>query len=459
VKRIDVKELIPGRLTTAEYFTEEGDLLIAAGVMVNDRLLDLLRRRNIYDIYIKEEEVPEENPEIEQLLAGIDARTQSSPPAPAADSAPRQGIMQGQQFASILKGEAGFNQLAQDKIALGFDTRLAESRCVDRPVGMPMRDSIRQIATRERTEEHKRMVIGVYDSVLNKTVSLLNSLAEGKRVDFVSVKTIVEQLLRAFILDRNFLIALAHSQKSESHIYHHSQNVCIYSLCIATAFGYNQRQVLDIGCGALLHDVGMLLVPQELCNKKGKFDRDEWYEVMKHPILGLHLLTRIERIPEWIPCMAYQCHERENGMGYPKQRFSRFIHNYAKICAVADMYEAFSSPRPYREAYIPYKALELVIKASRQGLVSGEFVKALVQYLSLFPIGSIVELSDRTIGKVIRSNPASPSKPGVCILIDEKGNRLTYGRAREEELSSNTDLSIMKAHPVEQFGIPWTTGF
>ena len=270
----------------------------------------------------------------------------------------------------------------------------------------------------------------------------------------------MEQVMRIFTSDMSYLLNIvAMHQKTEEHIYNHSLNVAIYSLCTATAFGYNQHQVLEIGIGALLHDAGMLLVPRDICLKKGKLEKEEWYEIMKHPILGLHLLEKVDRLPEWVPYMAYQCHERENGKGYPKQRSSRLIHNYAKICAIADMYEAFSSARPYRDAYIPYKAIELVIKASKQGLLSGELVRSFVQFMSLFPIGSIVELSNRCIGKVIRTNPSSPSKPVVCILFDGDGTPLSGSKIYEEDLSANLSLSIVRAHPNNFRGIDWNQGF
>jgi hypothetical protein len=123
------------------------------------------------------------------------------------------------------------------------------------------------------------------------------------------------------------------------------------------------------------------------------------------------------------------------------------------------MYEAFSSSRPYRDAYIPYKALELVIKASRQGLISGEFTKSLVQCLSLFPIGSIVELSNKCVGKVIRATMASPSKPTVCLFFDENGKELSGVSSYEVDLSSNLAVSIVKAHPNDYKNIFWLSGF
>jgi HD-GYP domain-containing protein (c-di-GMP phosphodiesterase class II) len=472
VKRVDLTSLITGQMSEHEYFSDNGDLLIARGIILTERHLEMLKRRNILDLYI---EGTDEEHIVHEILSTDYSRHQMALPSDldrelnfspqiqsfaGGQSCQKPHALELPEFKGILNGEHGFKQLSESKKAAALDDRLSEGRCVDQPVGLALKGKLRQIGTKERSDEYKKLTANVYNDLIVRTKSILDSLADAKRLDYSAVRSIIEQLLRILTNDMCYLlniVALHHTE--EEHIYNHSLNVSIYTLGIATLSGYNQHQVIEIGIGALLHDIGMLLVPREIYLKKGKLDRDEWYEIMKHPVLGVHLLEKMDRLPEWIPFMAYQCHERENGKGYPKQRSSRFIHNYAKICAVADMYEAFSSSRPYRDAYIPYKALELVIKASRQGLISGEFTKALVQVLSLFPVGSIVELSNRYIGKVIKSNAASPSKPTVCLMFDENGKALSSGGSFEVDLSTNLSLSIIKAHPNDYKDIFWMSGF
>ncbi|MBN2035758.1 MAG: HD domain-containing protein [Chitinispirillaceae bacterium] len=470
MKTVELSSLVAGQVTEHEYCTENGDLLLAKGVVLSDRHLDLLKRRNIFTLFIKEDEDEEEqalqsilSPDFNKIISDITLDEKPDAPPPASINklpAHVPAVMNQPEFKKIKSGEEGLNQLVSSKRSLDLDKRLQEGRCVDRPVGIALKEKIRQISSTERTDDYRKMVLNVYNQAVGRTKSVLESLADGRRIDYFMPKSILEQLMRIFVNDMSFLLnTVSTQQKGEEHIYNHSLNVSIYSLCTATAFGYNQHQVLEIGIGALLHDAGMLLVPREIYLKKGKLEKDEWYEIMKHPILGLHLLEKVDRLPEWVPYMAYQCHERENGKGYPKQRSSRLIHNYAKICAIADMYEAFSSPRPYRDAYIPYKALELIIKASKQGLLSGELVRSFVQFMSLFPVGSVVELSNRCVGKVIRTNPTSPSKPVVCVLFDADGNKLTGSNQYEEDLSVNLSISIVKAHPNNYRDITWMQGF
>jgi HD-GYP domain-containing protein (c-di-GMP phosphodiesterase class II) len=179
--------------------------------------------------------------------------------------------------------------------------------------------------------------------------------------------------------------------------------------------------------------------------KEGKLTRSERYEVQKHPVLGLHLLERIPNLPVSTPLIAYQSHERENTKGYPKKRGKLLISNYSKIVQIADIFIALISTRPYRKAYMPYKAMEILIKLTKEGVISGEYVKAFLTYASLFPVGSLVELNDRRIGKIINANGSSFAKPVLSILTDTDGRLLPKDKIFQIDLSHETDTHVVRA--------------
>jgi hypothetical protein len=89
--------------------------------------------------------------------------------------------------------------------------------------------------------------------------------------------------------------------------------------------------------------------------------------------------------------------------------------------------------------------METIIKMTKQGLISGEFVKAFLQYTSLFPVGSLVELNDNRIAKVIQSNGNSFAKPVVSVLTNEKSELLAKDRIYQINLSEDTDVHIIRA--------------
>jgi HD-GYP domain-containing protein (c-di-GMP phosphodiesterase class II) len=133
------------------------------------------------------------------------------------------------------------------------------------------------------------------------------------------------------------------------HTFTHSANVAYYCVMLATRMGMRDEQELTaLATGALLHDAGKLDVPAGLLTKPGRLDDDELRIVRRHPTAGYRRLCRRNDLSRAQLMMVYQHHERVDGDGYPARSPGRDIDDWAKICAVADVFEALTSNRPYR---------------------------------------------------------------------------------------------------------------
>jgi HD-GYP domain len=457
MKKIDVSSIIPDSIAEGNFYTESGELLIAKGTAFSQKYIDALARRNIFDVYMKAFE--EEEEEIHKLLSKefeeLEELSIDDPSASAQKhkkKKPYKQIPLPPELKGLKPGEEGALQLTKSAKAQELDKLLLDGFAPDRPAGMALKQMAKQMAVSERTPEYMGEVTSFYCEAISSVKIILNSLAKGIEIDGTVIRTIVDRFIKTYLTDKSILINITNTKAWDGeYLYHHTLNVCLLAINIAAAANYSRKQILEIGTGALLHDVGMLLVPEEIRFKKGRLTRDEWYEVQKHAILGLHILEKVAKIPETSKFVAYQTHERENGKGYPKQRSGRFIHRYAKIVQVADIYESLCSPREYRVPYIPYRAMELLIKMSRQNLISSEFVKAFLTYASLFPIGSIVELSDRRIAKVIQGNELHYTKPIVSVIVDEKDTLLENGQVYQVDLSKDTSVQISTALERQNF--------
>ena len=453
MKAVNVTSLNPGTIAETDYCSEDGKVLISKRIEITQKHLDILHRRNIFELYLKDREgddeikkiLSSELPNIEELdldelsvtAQEIDWEPELKGPAKALELP---------EFRNIEAGLKGLRKLGDSKRASELDKKFRYGRTPDRPVGPALKDEATEMVPKERTESYKDKMALLYDIALNDVKRILNSLANGEKVDGRQIRKIVKSFVKTFITDRNILLNLSTTRRKDSiYIYSHSLNVCLLSINIAASAGYNREQVIEIGMGALLYDVGMLLISKEIFSKKERLSKDEWFDIQKHPILGLHLLERASRLPESIPYIAYQSHERENSTGYPKQRDKRLIHCFSKIIQIADIFIALSSPRSYREEYMPYKAMETIIKMTKRGLISGEFVKSFLTYISLFPVGSLVELNDKKIGKVIKANTTSFAKPVVSVITNEKGEILPLSDIFQIDLSEDIDKHIIRA--------------
>lgn len=466
MKAIELSSIPIGNTTESAFYSHDGELLMNEGVLVTDAHIDALKRRHFTTIYIKD---AREDDELQRILSKEftvgdleledakgqaklqDKKSSESQKSIKVEPKPqttRAKILERPDLKAIKQGKDGLEQLQKSQQAEALDSKITDAQSSDKPSGPALKDIAKEMKVEERTAQYKSQVTAGYSDAINSVQNTVTMLGNGEKINGSMIRSVVEKFVATFVTDKNILLNISGIKSSnEDYLFNHSLNVCLLSINIAASYGYNREQIVEIGMGALLHDVGMLLIPRELRLKPGRLTEDEWFEVQKHPILGLHLLEEITHLPASVPYVAYQCHERENAKGYPKQRSNRFIHNFAKIVQVADIYEALSSARAYRSPFIPYKAMEVLVKMTRQGFVSGEFVRAFLLYTSLFPVGSIVELSNKCIAKVIKANNTSLTKPIVSVLVSEQGFQLSKEKIFQIDLATETSIQVVKAHP------------
>jgi HD-GYP domain-containing protein (c-di-GMP phosphodiesterase class II) len=189
------------------------------------------------------------------------------------------------------------------------------------------------------------------------------------------------------------------------------------AMAIGTRMGLEQWQLIELGMGCWIHDVGMACVDPRLVEADRLLAAGEFAEIAKHPLRTFDIIEKnIDAIPVAARMVAYQIHERADGSGYPRGRTLAQTHPLARIAAVADTYAALVAPRPHRPGMQPYYAIEKVLADTKRGLFDPKAVRGLLETVGLFPIGSFVEFSNSDyIGRVIRSNGAQFALPIVEI--------------------------------------------
>jgi HD-GYP domain-containing protein (c-di-GMP phosphodiesterase class II) len=209
--------------------------------------------------------------------------------------------------------------------------------------------------------------------------------------------------------------------------------VAIYSIAIAREMKYTSDEIRQIGIGAMLHDVGKMLIPLEILNKPGRLTNEEYDTMKLHAKYGFDLLRNLHTISLLSAHCAFQHHERLDGSGYPRGLIDFEIHPYAKIIAVADVFDAVTSNRVYRKKMLPSHGME-IIKQGIGTLYDEKVVKAFQKCIAIYPNGTVVLLSDGRRGIVSKQNHKSTDKPWVRIF-EEDGEILpaTYECCLEDE--------------------------
>jgi HD-GYP domain-containing protein (c-di-GMP phosphodiesterase class II) len=444
---INIDSLIPGQITEGDYYSVQGELLISRGVNLSSQLIDALKRRNIFELQI-----------INSYIETSASRTRQA--QSTKNGIEDIGLRASSFFTDIDDGEIGLQQLLHMHSVSDLDKAFRFGRVNDRPIGAALKLRMKQMYISNRSELYKHEVKTSYSNALNEVKYILNGLADAKKLDTIKIREVVESFMGTFVNDKNVLLAVSNAKpERENHLYHHALNVCLLSLTIAANSGFSEEQVIHIGIGSLLHDVGMLLIPREIRLKRGRLTEREWIEVQKHPLLGVRILDKLLNLPDTVKFIAYQMHERINGKGYPKQNIGDTIHNYAKIAQVADVFEAVSSPRSYRDAFEPYRGMEMLVKMTHSGLLNEEYVRAFLSATSLFPVGTLVELNDKRIAKVIAANPLRYDKPVLSVLVNTEGKMLNAQLIYQLDLAKESSVKIIRSLPIDTLACDILTGF
>jgi putative nucleotidyltransferase with HDIG domain len=164
--------------------------------------------------------------------------------------------------------------------------------------------------------------------------------------------------------------------------YAHAVNVAAYALGLAKFSGTADEEELRLlGTAAFLHDIGKINVPQNVLNKPGPLDADEWILMRQHPVWGREALASAADLPEIVRTVVYQHHERLDGSGYPDGLGGDDLQPYSRIVALVDSFDAMTSPRPYRASHSPFGALS-VLKKESAGKLDHDLFTSLVLLLA-----------------------------------------------------------------------------
>jgi HD-GYP domain-containing protein (c-di-GMP phosphodiesterase class II) len=406
MKRVSIDRLTLGNRLDEPIYAETGKLLLAAGKDLTHDMLVSLLRGGADCVYVGE----------------WDPRQVSDSGTDVPISDYRQAA---ERMADVLQSEVEKSLASENALNVEPEGDALEAS---------MDDSLQTGRSEDRFSEWQ----AAHDDGVAFVESLTQGVLESDKVAQEAFKT-VGTLVDTLTADISLLVNMTRLKSNTQYIYFHSLNVATLAISIATAMKFRRDQVMEVGVAALLHDLGMVMVPQEIINAPRRLTELELLDVHKHSLHVLYALERLPGLPWTARYIAYQNHERCDGSGYPARREKHLIHRFARIVAVADVYDALTSDRPWRKAYHPYNAVEHMIKEVPKNLLDGNSVRGLVKYLSLFPLGTLVRLNTGEVAKVVHSNGDAFDRPVVRVLYDAAGQRvsdfLTIDLLEEDQIS------------------------
>ena len=262
----------------------------------------------------------------------------------------------------------------------------------------------------------------------------LDDVRLGRSINTNDAKQLVANLAESVVRNPNALLWLSHLKQRDEYTAIHSVNVCILALTFGRNLGLPKNELNQLGLGALLHDIGKMVVPLEILNKPGALTAKEFLALKEHPSFGYDLLKTKNKLPEFLLEVVKYHHERENGSGYPNGLIGRQLNQFTKIVTIVDVYDAITSDRVYHDAINPSVALNKMYTWAPKDFdknLFNEFIKC----LGIYPVGSLVELNTGEVGIVTSSAQNHRLKPTVLLVLDK--DKSTYKSNKLINLASS----------------------
>lgn len=284
-----------------------------------------------------------------------------------------------------------------------------------------------------------------YGALKKELLALFGLIRAKKHLDQEAINALIDRLLKMLDSNANDVIQyMLYGMQGETGDAENALNAAILAALVGQKLQIARHKILALVTAALLHDVGMLRVSPEIVNKRGKLTPEELRQIKTHPVHSYRILTRELSYGEEVGVAALQHQERWDGQGYPRRLAKEAIGLDARIIAVADSFIAMVSNKPYRNSMIGYTAMRNLLSDNGTRF-DPEVLKIFIQVIGIYPIGSIVLLSDSSVCRVLENRSAAPLKPRVKVIIDSDGHEFIDDNGPEIDLAETKQLFIAKA--------------
>lgn len=305
---------------------------------------------------------------------------------------------------------------------------------------------------------------GVYiDDEISRDIDIVNVISDELRVETTNnlkkvflkagdgrsvpnpqhIKQQVDSIITQLMENKNMMVNMVDLKCFDNYTYAHSVNVGVLALVIGVAAGFNENMLSKLGMGAILHDIGKVFINKNIINKPGRLTDGEFDEIKTHPNKGYVYTKEKFRLPTTAYMGILDHHEKFDGSGYPNAKAESDISIFGRIIAVADVYDALTSERPYRDALSPSESMEYIIANAGQ-MFDPDVVQLFIRKVAPYPVGTTVELSNGCTAIVLENFESFCLRPRVRVFKEGVNDVDPY------ELDLHSDYSalniVIKGH-------------
>jgi len=256
----------------------------------------------------------------------------------------------------------------------------------------------------------------LYKSSIDTYVGSIESVLNQKEIDYIDLRFNMLNVMENFIGRHQEIMNLIQIKSKDLLTFVHLLNVSILAMHVSSKLGFSKDNVLDVGVAALFHDVGKIYISSRILTKKSKLSEKEFSRIREHPIFGARILSEYTDTMGALPALvAFEHHLRYDLKGYPKVEYHKQPFIVSFIVSVCDVYDALAQRRTYKKDFPPNEIYEVMIK-ERGKLFHPQILDRFFEVIGVWPVGTIVSLSDKSIAVVREVNEHDIFRPKVEVI-------------------------------------------
>lgn len=259
------------------------------------------------------------------------------------------------------------------------------------------------ISVQKQTKEN-------YVAFTKEVRELLESIERNEPIEMSRFEDLCKNLDEEFDTDGKIIGCINLFTSAENYTYNHSVNVALLGKLIGKWMKYKPEKIHDIMMAGLLHDIGKMKISRSIIDKPDKLTDEEFEEVKHHSLYSYDYLKDNEEVSIETKLGILLHHERSDGSGYPYGVHDSDINDIAKVLAVADVYDAMLSEKPYRKKYSPFEIIQLLHEGIF-GKLDKKICYTFINKIARYYIGTFVTLNTGEMAEVVAINPACIYRP------------------------------------------------
>ncbi len=281
--------------------------------------------------------------------------------------------------------------------------------------------------------------------------NVLSDIKFGKPLETEGFDDLAEGMIDSVVRNHNALACLGRIRKKDNYLMEHSINLAVLMGIFAKAMQIDRETMHHAMVGALLHDIGKIMVPDNILHKPGKLNDDEFSRMKQHVMFSRDLLKKTPGIHPLTIDVAAQHHERIDGSGYPEGLTGCQICREGKMVAITDVYDAITADRCYHKGLAPTAALKKLLEWSGTHFEEN-LVHKFIRSMGIYPVGSLVLMESGRLAVVIEASEKDSSRPIIKIIYNTKSKQYLPVQTLDLSNSSSQDRILMSV-PEEKWRI------